>query len=115
MGTEPSDKLPVLLTAKEVAASLRLHEATVVRFARSGILPAMKVGREWRFRAEDVQEWLDIRNETPEEVAQRTGEILDRISADLKAAGITEEDALRVVEEVRRERRARGQKAPSRA
>ncbi len=115
MPAQPSDKLPTLLTAKEVAASLKLHEATVVRFARSGVLPAMKVGRAWRFRAEDIQIWLDVRNETPEEFARNTEALLDEMARHMEQSAITEDDIQRVIEEVRRERRARRQKAPSRA
>lgn len=115
MGAQPSDKRPDLLTVKAAAASLKLPEDTVVSSARSGLLPAVKVGREWRFRVEDVQRWLEIRNETPEEFAPRTGELIGRISEDFRKAGITKEDIRRVIEEVRRERRAKKHRARSRA
>ncbi len=38
-----------LLTAAQVAARLALHPKTVVRMARDGRLPAVKVGAGWRF------------------------------------------------------------------
>jgi excisionase family DNA binding protein len=41
-----------LIDAREAAELLRLHPDTVVRMARSGRIPAIKVGREWRFRAD---------------------------------------------------------------
>lgn len=44
-----------LLSPKEAAARLGLHEKTVVRMAREGRLPgALKVGREWRFPADGL-------------------------------------------------------------
>ena len=39
MSAQASQGLPELLTAKEVAAYLKLHEVTVVSFARKGKLP----------------------------------------------------------------------------
>lgn len=38
-----------LLTPPEAAERLRLHPKTVVRMAREGRLPAVKVGTGWRF------------------------------------------------------------------
>lgn len=38
-----------LLTPAEAANRLRLHPKTVVRMARDGRLPAVKVGTGWRF------------------------------------------------------------------
>jgi len=51
--------LPELLDVKQVAGYLGLHRVTVVEFARLGKLPAFKVGREWRFRADAIKQWLD--------------------------------------------------------
>ena len=47
-----------LLTLPEVAARLRLCNNTVYRMCRKGVLPARKVGRQWRIRAADLTEWL---------------------------------------------------------
>ncbi len=38
-----------LLTAAQAAEQLRLHPKTVVRMARDGRLPAIKIGTGWRF------------------------------------------------------------------
>ena len=48
---ESSDRL---LNAMEKAAQLRVHPETLVRMARAGRIRAVKVGREWRFRVEDL-------------------------------------------------------------
>lgn len=47
-----------VLTAKEVAAYLRLDLATVYRLARAGKIPARRVGRVWRFCRGALDEWL---------------------------------------------------------
>jgi excisionase family DNA binding protein len=46
-----------LLDARKAAELLGLHADTVVRMARAGRIRAVKAGREWRFRADQ----LDIR------------------------------------------------------
>jgi excisionase family DNA binding protein len=38
-----------ILTAREVAAYLRLTETTVCKLAASGELPGFKIGKSWRF------------------------------------------------------------------
>jgi excisionase family DNA binding protein len=47
-----------VLTLKEAAAFLRCSPDTVKRRARAGLLPASKIGRQWRFRRRDLDEWL---------------------------------------------------------
>ncbi len=46
-----------LLTAKEVAKLLRLSRKTVYKLARSGDLPGVKVGAQWRFSSKAVKRW----------------------------------------------------------
>jgi molybdopterin-binding protein len=43
-----------LLTAREAAALLHLHEKRVQLLARQGRLPAVRHGRKWLFRREDL-------------------------------------------------------------
>ena len=47
------------MTLAEVAAYLRLSKDTVYRMASAGKLPASKVGSQWRFRKNDVDQWLE--------------------------------------------------------
>jgi excisionase family DNA binding protein len=49
----------VLLNVREVADFLRVNATTVYTWARQGQLPAIKVGRSWRFRQSDLEMWLD--------------------------------------------------------
>lgn len=48
-----------LYIVKQVATLLQLNEQTVYRMAMRGELPAVKVGRNWRFRKEDIEQWLE--------------------------------------------------------
>lgn len=56
-----------LLTAEEVATTLRLDGETIRRWAREGSLPSLKLpGGQWRFRWSDVEAYL--RGDTKAEV-----------------------------------------------
>jgi len=44
----------VLLTSREAAEILDLSPDTVNEFARKQVLPAVKKGRQWRFRRRDI-------------------------------------------------------------
>jgi len=57
MDSEESKGL--LLGVSEAAKFLGLHPETVRQFARLGKIPAMKVGRSWRFRRDRLMAWLD--------------------------------------------------------
>jgi excisionase family DNA binding protein len=45
-----------LLSQAEAGQLLQLHEKTVARMAKQGQLPAIRVGRYWRFRASSLNQ-----------------------------------------------------------
>jgi PTS system nitrogen regulatory IIA component len=47
-----------LLTAKEIQTLLQVDRSTIYRLAEAGRLPAIKVGRQWRFPARLIESWL---------------------------------------------------------
>jgi excisionase family DNA binding protein len=47
--------LPRFLTPEEVADLLRISRRTVYNWLRSGQLPALRIGRIWRVRLEDIE------------------------------------------------------------
>jgi excisionase family DNA binding protein len=47
------------LTTDEVLKYLQINLRTVYRLIKAGKLPAVRVGRQWRFRKRDVDNWLD--------------------------------------------------------
>jgi len=51
-------RAPELMTTREVAAYLRLAPATVYKLAQAGKIPAVKVGGQWRFSRQSLDEWL---------------------------------------------------------
>lgn len=48
-----------LLTVAEVAAQLRVSTMTIYRLIRSGELPAVRVGRNYRVRADELEAYLE--------------------------------------------------------
>lgn len=48
-----------LMTVKQVAAYLNMNEKTIYEWALKGRIPGIKMGRTWRFRREDLEEWLE--------------------------------------------------------
>jgi excisionase family DNA binding protein len=47
------------LTTEEVLAYLHVNLRTVYRLIKAGKIPAVRVGRQWRFRKRDIDGWLD--------------------------------------------------------
>jgi excisionase family DNA binding protein len=56
-----------MLTARQVTERLGVDKSTVYRMADDGRLPAVRIGRQWRFPAEEVAEMLqpDERGPSP--------------------------------------------------
>jgi excisionase family DNA binding protein len=48
------DWTPEFLTAEEVSAALRLPLSTVYHLAKTGVLPAIQLGRSWRFPSHEI-------------------------------------------------------------
>jgi excisionase family DNA binding protein len=53
----PSDE--IFLTTEEVLEYLQVNLRTVYRLIKAGKIPAVRVGRQWRFRKRDIDAWLD--------------------------------------------------------
>jgi excisionase family DNA binding protein len=50
--------MPEILTTKEVAKYLKLHEITICKYAAEGKIPAIRIGRVWRFDKEAIDRWI---------------------------------------------------------
>lgn len=49
----------VFLTTEEVLEYLQVNLRTIYRLIKAGKIPAVRVGRQWRFRKRDIDTWLD--------------------------------------------------------
>jgi len=54
-----------LMNVKQLAEYLQLKPGTVYTWAQKGKLPAIKVGRNWRFRKEEIDAWLEANSRGP--------------------------------------------------
>ncbi|MHB1928899.1 MAG: helix-turn-helix domain-containing protein [Acidimicrobiales bacterium] len=55
---QPDQSRSQFVTVNEVASMLRVSNMTVYRLVQSGQLPAVRVGRSYRIREEDVDRLL---------------------------------------------------------
>lgn len=55
---ESADQVATLLTPKTVQLLLNVDRSTVYRMAQDGRLPAIKIGRQWRFPRAEIERAL---------------------------------------------------------
>ena len=56
IGKMPSTGAKVL-TVNELSEYLRVHRSTIYRLLKKGQLPGFKIGSDWRFNVEAIDEW----------------------------------------------------------
>lgn len=54
-----------LMDTEEVAKYLKVHPKTVTSLVARKLIKASKVGRDWRFRKKDVDEYLERKSNFP--------------------------------------------------
>ena len=47
-----------IMTTREVARYLKLHEITSGKYAKEGKIPATKIGRSWRFTKDSIDDLI---------------------------------------------------------
>jgi PTS system nitrogen regulatory IIA component len=52
---------PEIMTIKEVSEFLRVSERTVLDWAQKSEIPSGKLGSSWRFKRDDINQWLNER------------------------------------------------------
>jgi excisionase family DNA binding protein len=48
-----------LMNVRELAEYLRCHPATIYKLLKKGKIPAFKVGSDWRFNPQAIDEWRE--------------------------------------------------------
>jgi excisionase family DNA binding protein len=71
----PNDE--IFLTTEEVLEYLQVNLRTVYRLIKAGKIPAVRVGRQWRFRKRDIDAWLD----TQRPRGERSAAVADKPAA----------------------------------
>jgi excisionase family DNA binding protein len=57
-GNKGETILVQIMTTKEMAKYLKLHHITICKLAKEGKIPAIQIGRVWRFDKEVIDEWI---------------------------------------------------------
>ena len=55
-----------IMTTREIAKYLKLHEITIGKYAAEGKIPAIRIGRVWRFDKEIIDEWISGNRMNPQ-------------------------------------------------
>jgi excisionase family DNA binding protein len=48
-----------VLTVQEVSSYLRVHPSTIYRMLKRNQIPAFRVGSDWRFTVEAIDQWRE--------------------------------------------------------
>jgi len=76
-----------LLTTKQVQALLKVDRTTIYRMVDGGQLPAIRVGKQWRFARTEVERWLHAgRSADPELLTGGQHELLSPTAMDAASA-----------------------------
>ena len=47
------------LTLEQIAEYLQMSTSSIYKMAQAGKIPAYKVGRQWRFKREEIDRWVE--------------------------------------------------------
>ena len=47
------------LTLEQIAKYLQMSASSIYKMAQAGKIPAYKVGRQWRFKKEEIDKWIE--------------------------------------------------------
>ena len=47
-----------IMTTKEISQYLKLHAITISKYASEGKIPAIRIGRVWRFDKDIIDGWI---------------------------------------------------------
>ena len=89
----PNDE--IFLTTEEVLEYLQVNLRTVYRLIKAGKIPAVRVGRQWRFRKRDIDAWLDSQRPRGERAAATTAERPSRSSDRPRVLVVDDEASIR--------------------
>jgi len=64
-----------LLDVHQVSAIMRIHHKKVQRLARTGVLPCIKIGAVYRFRAAALEAWMETHEVSERKSAQGRSEL----------------------------------------
>jgi len=85
------------LTTEEVLEYLHVNLRTVYRLIKAGKIPAVRVGRQWRFRKRDIDAWLD--NQRPRSAVRLAAPTPPVVPTAARPAGVPARPRVLVVDD----------------
>jgi excisionase family DNA binding protein len=89
----PNDE--IFLTTEEVLEYLQVNLRTVYRLIKAGKIPAVRVGRQWRFRKRDIDAWLDSQRPRGERTVSGAAERSSRANERPRVLVVDDEASIR--------------------
>jgi excisionase family DNA binding protein len=89
----PNDE--IFLTTEEVLEYLQVNLRTVYRLIKAGKIPAVRVGRQWRFRKRDIDAWLDSQRPRGERAGTAAADRPVRVSDHPRVLVVDDEASIR--------------------
>ncbi len=71
MGLAEEPILAQIMTTREVAEYLKLHEITIINHAAKGIIPGIKIGSRWRFYKQAIDKWISGGQKKPTQKSKK--------------------------------------------
>ncbi len=53
-----NDQSDQIMTLEELASYLKISKSTVYKLAQEGRIPGQKLGKQWRFGKQAIDDWL---------------------------------------------------------
>lgn len=72
------DEYPIILTLEQAAEMLQLSARTVQRLVSKGRMPGRRIGGQWRFDRDQLQEWVRGADVEPPVESISQIELIDR-------------------------------------
>ena len=63
-----------VITVSELAVYLHVHRSTLYRLLKKGQLPGFKIGSDWRFNVEAIDQWRIQQSTALNEISQHDAE-----------------------------------------
>ena len=83
------------LTTEEVLDYLQVNLRTVYRLIKAGKIPAVRVGRQWRFRKRDIDAWLESQRPRAARPTAASGRVATPIAGRPRVLVVDDEASIR--------------------
>ena len=71
--------MPEIVTTKELAKYLRLHEITICKYAAEGKIPSVRIGGVWRFDKEAIDKLIGEGHKKPQKVKKSKAKAASKV------------------------------------